>query len=292
MSMGLTLPCRRLALASLFVALAGPLNAARPSAVDAEGAIHSMFVHGSIDVGPDGRVQRYAIDNAEAYTPAIRAMLERVIPEWTFRTPEEGGVPHAVHSAMFLRLQANPADDGQFRVDIASAAFGGGSGAKAAASDKLASREMKPPRYPRDEIRAGIGAQLVAAVRVARDGSVEDVVIEQTNLTRIGTERAMARWRRDFEQEALAAMAQWRFAPPTTGSEAGRSSWSVRIPVVYTPGSEAQTAGRWQNFVPGPRHPVPWASEEEMATATDALPDGGIFPMKPELRLLTPLHQG
>jgi hypothetical protein len=87
-------------------------------------------------------------------------------------------------------------------------------------------------------------------------------------------------------------MAQWRFAPPTTGSEAGRSSWSVRIPVVYTPGSEAQTAGRWQNFVPGPRHPVPWASEEEMATATDALPDGGIFPMKPELRLLTPLHQG
>ena len=62
--------------------------------------------------------------------------------------------------------------------------------------------------------------------------------------------------------------------------------------MVYTPGSEAQTAGRWQNFVPGPRHPVPWASEEEMATATDALPDGGIFPMKPELRLLTPLHQG
>jgi hypothetical protein len=42
----------------------------------------------------------------------------------------------------------------------------------------------------------------------------------------------------------------------------------------------------------GPRHPVPWASEEEMATATDALPDGGIFPIKPELRLLTPLHQG
>jgi hypothetical protein len=37
---------------------------------------------------------------------------------------------------------------------------------------------------------------------------------------------------------------------------------------------------------------VPWATEEELATASDALPDGGVFPMTPTLRLLTPLNQG
>lgn len=288
--MGIRPSVRRLALASLLALLAGPLNAERHVGASTEGAIHSMFVRGSIEVGPDGKVQRYTIDDAEAYTPAIREMLERVIPEWTFRPVEDDGVPRAVRSEMFLRLQANPAGEGQFKVDIVSAAFRAGS--SSVPSDSLSMQQMTPPGYPRDENRAGIGAQVIAAVKVGRDGRVEDIVVEQTNLTQIGGARSMARWRRDFEEEAIAALTRWRFLPPATGPEADEPYWSVRIPVVYTPGSSGQTTGRWQSFVPGPRRPVPWASEDELATATDALSASGIFPMKPALQLLTPLNAG
>jgi len=281
--------CQRMVLAALLVAPWAPAQAGTPAA-EVEGAIHSMFVRGSIEVGPDGKVRQYVIDDAEAYTPAIRGMLERVIPAWTFRPVVRDGASAVVRSAMFLRLQARPAGDGGFKVEIASAAFGAGS--NSIPTDALATREMAPPRYPRDEIRAGIGAQVIAAVKVGADGSVEDVVVEQTNLTRVGSKAAMARWRHDFEQAAVAAAKQWRFIPPSSGPDAARPYWSARIPVVYTPGSMAQTAGRWQSFAPGPRHPVPWASEDELAVATDALPDSGIFPMKPALQLLTPLNQG
>ena len=90
----------------------------------------------------------------------------------------------------------------------------------------------------------------------------------------------------------LFAEARWRFAPPTTGPDAGRDYWSVRIPSVFTAGTAAKATGHWQNFVPGPRHPVPWATQEELANAADALPDSGIFPMTPALQLLTPLNAG
>lgn len=282
---------RCLVLATIAAVLAAPAHAGRRDSVaDADGAIHAMLVRGSIDVGPDGKVQQYTIEDADAYTPAIREMLERVIPAWTFRPPEGDGAPHAVHSSMFLRLQARPAGDGQFKVDIASAAFRGGPAA--VKTDALVSRQMAPPRYPLDELHAGVGAQVIAALRIGRDGRVEEVVIEQTNLAQTGSKRAMAQWRRDFEREVLTAAARWRFAPPTTGPDAGRDYWSVRIPSVFTAGTAAKATGHWQNFVPGPRHPVPWATQEELANAADALPDSGIFPMTPVLQLLTPLHQG
>lgn len=281
--------CRHIAMALL---LAAGTNAHAGAAADSppEPSIHSMFVEGSIDVGPDGKVQRFSIDHADAYGPVIRDMLDRVIPAWTFRPATGDGVPQVVHSPMYLRLEANPAGDGQFKVGIASAAFGAGS--SAIRSDSLANARMAPPKYPREEILARVGAQVIAAVKIGRDGRVEDAVIEQTNLTRSGTLRAMKQWRRDFEQAAIESVRQWRFVPPTTGPEAARPYWSARIPVVYTPGSIAASAGRWQTFVPGPRQPVPWASAAELATAVDALPGGSFYPMTPALQLLTPLNQG
>jgi hypothetical protein len=83
--------------------------------------------------------------------------------------------------------------------------------------------------------------------------------------------------------------------PPTTGADASRSYWSVRIPSIFTAGPGASSAGQWRTFVPGPQHPVPWATEEEQALAAgtlDALPGSGVFPLRPALQLLTPLNAG
>ncbi|MGN6113221.1 MAG: hypothetical protein ACTHOC_09515 [Luteimonas sp.] len=286
------LPLPTVATALLLVASATSV-AARKSEPLLDQAVHSMFVRGSIDVGPDGKVERSSIDDAEAYSPPIREMLDRVIPQWTFRPGAGDAAAQSVHSPMYLRLQANPAGDGQFKVDIASAAFGARSGRLP--SDSLSSARMGPPDYPHDELRAQVGAQVIAAIKVRRDGSVEDVVIEQTNLAQTGTKRAMAQWRKDFEKAVVAAARQWRFVPPTTGADASRSYWSVRIPSIFTAGPGASSAGQWRTFVPGPQHPVPWATEEEQALAAgtlDALPGSGVFPLKPALQLLTPLNAG
>ena len=51
-------------------------------------------------------------------------MLDRIVPQWTFRPVLVDGVAHPARSAMYLRLQAEPIGGDQFRIVVASAAFG------------------------------------------------------------------------------------------------------------------------------------------------------------------------
>lgn len=280
----------------LMLAASAPLLARTPAARVLDQAVNTLAVRGSIEIDVNGNVQRYTLEHPEAYSTAVREMLERIVPRWTFRPVLVDGAPVAARSAMYLRLQADPIGDGQFRIVVAGATFGNDGNAGPGTHVAVDVRSMPRPIYPKDEIRAQVGAQVLVVVRVGRDGRVEDAIAEQTNLAQLGTSRAMARWRRDFEAAAIASLKRWTFTIPTKGADADAPYWSVRIPIAYTAGNvPAGTPGKWNSYVPGPRRAIPWATDEEQAladTGLDALPDSGIFPLKPALQLLTPLNAG
>jgi hypothetical protein len=280
----------------LLLAASAPLLARAPVSRVLDKAVNTLAVKGSIEIDADGKVQRYTIEHPEAYSAAVRGMLERIVPQWTFRPVLVDGVPAAARSAMYLRLQAEPIGKGEFRIVVAGATFGDDGSAEPGTQIAVDVGTMRPPHYPVDEMRARVGGEVLVVVRVGRDGRVEDAIAEQTNLDQLGSKKAMARWRRDLEKAAIAGLKHWTFMPPTKGPEADEPYWSVRIPVAYTPGTvPASTPGRWESYVPGPRRAIPWATDEEQAlaeTGSDALPGSGVFPLKPALQLLTPLNAG
>lgn len=287
----------RTLLLCLLLAASAPLPARTPVGRVLDQAVNTLAVKGSIEIDASGKVQRYALEHPEAYSESVRGMLARVVPQWTFHPVLVDGVPVAARSAMYLRLQAEPIGDGQFRIVVAGATFDDDGSAGPGTQVDVDVRAMPPPKYPLDEMKARIGGQVLVVVRIGRDGRVEDAIAEQTNLDQLGTKKAMARWRRDLETAAVATLKHWTFTTPTRGPDAGAPYWSVRIPVVYTAGDTAPpgTPGQWDSYVPGPRRVIPWATEEEQALADnglDALPGSGIFPLKPTLQLLTPLNAG
>ena len=103
----------------------------------------------------------------------------------------------------------------------------------------------------------------------------------------------MALLRKQFTEVAVRAAKRWTFTPPTTGADARNESWLVRVPVEFVmqgDGPEAASAGQWDSYVPGPRNTdMPWAREKLLiAGDPDALPDGGIYPLRQGAMLLTP----
>lgn len=285
-------PLAAVVLSVLLLAASAPAPAGVPSE-ELDKVVSSLPVSGTIEVDPEGRVAGYAIKDAEAYDPAVLDMLARNIIRWNFTPVVIDGVARQARFDMYLRLQAKPLDDKRYAVEIASAAFGKKEAAKP--HTRVTSDEMRPPRYPLDEMRRGVGGTVVLALRIGPDGKVADVVAEQTNLKAVGRQGAMQQWRKHFEQEALAAARTWTFVPPTAGAAAGERAWEVRTPVVFIPfGAKQPGPGEWESYVPGSRREIPWrAKKKDVAdNGVDALPGGGLYPMEQPLHLLTKLNPG
>jgi TonB family protein len=202
------------------------------------------------------------------------------------------GVPRQARFDMFVRLQAKPLDDGRFEVSIASAAFGRKEAAAPHTAVAIRS-EREAPRYPEDEMRKGVGGTVVVLLRIGPDGNVVDSAVEQTNLSVVGRDGQMETWRKHLERATLAAAAHWTFDPPTVGEEAGKSHWTVRTPVVFTPAVRPAPVvpGQWQRYVPGPRYALAWKDEKQSAdNGVDSLPAGRLFPLQQPVQLLTSLN--
>ena len=66
----------------------------------------------------------------------------------------------------------------------------------------------------------------------------------------------------------------------------------MRVPVVFTLQNLGNPNGYWQEYVPGPRQPIPWEQQDAVSASADALPDTGAYPVGSELKLLTPAQDG
>ena len=167
------------------------------------------------------------------------------------------------------------------------------------ATDSITQKRMPPPRYPEEAFRNGGQGDVLLLVKVARDGTVADVIAEQVNMTVVAPERTMARMRDIFAKASISAARKWTFSPPTTGEDSTRDSWTVRVPVTFalnnSDNGQPERYGRWRAFIPGPRQAAPWRTPDGAGQAgSDLLPAGGVYMVdgtQRGLRLLTPLAQ-
>lgn len=250
----------------------------------------SLQLNGSLVVDTEGHVRSHELDPSAPLTPALKEFLARVISSWRFQPVLADGQVVNAKTTMHLRLVASRTEDDKFSIRIASTQFGSEQPEKT--SDGIHSLKLTPPKYPGAALYAEVNSAVYLVVQVGKDGKVLNADAEQVNLFSAGTDKQMQVLRKLFANAAIKAARQWTFAPPTTGEEAKKDSWLVRVPVEYRIGrerSEPRTS-QWETYIPGPRNTrMPWAQEElKLVGSPDALPSDGVYPLKQSVQLLTP----
>lgn len=255
----------------------------------------SMVLTGNIDVAVDGSVSNLVLDQREVLTSSIASFVDGTIRSWRFEPTLRDGAPVPVHAPLRVRLLGKPSGDGGMQVRMSSVDF---TQYNDTATDTVTRNRMTPPRYPEAAFRGGAQGDVLLLVRVARDGTVADVVAEQVNMGVVAPERTMQQLRELFAKASITAARKWTFAPPTTGENKDRADWTIRVPVSYTLGkdlkSRPEAYGTWRAFIPGPRQSAPWRQDDAQQAGSDLLPAGGVYMVdgvNRGLRLLTPLSK-
>lgn len=257
----------------VLLALAG-LVQARPSPVAARQAMEaSMLVTGEIMVDARGAVDRYEIDRREQIPPAVQEFIDRIIPGWQFEPVVVEGGAVAIHNRMSLLLVAKATGPESVKIDLRAASFF----PVRQEGYELEPVAMDPPVYPKLASELGISGTVYLVLRIAADGSVQDVAVEQVNLRNYGSTSDMDRWRMLLGRNAANKARQWRFSPPRQGEHASAADWTVRVPLAYALGDRRDSYGRWEAYVPGPVQRASWLAED--GVAPDALAQGGLYPV-------------
>lgn len=234
-----------------------------------------MLVVGEVEIDAAGQVLRYTIQHRDRLPKAVTTMIDSRVPLWTFEpvTLPEGQT--STRSLMSLRFVAHRAGESDYAVDLRSVSF------QALQPDAPETHELRlvdksSLEYPRSAARVGVSATVYAALRIDTAGKVTDAAIRQVKLRIDANERQLAFWRGEFAREALLQVKRLRFAPPTTGPDAGTGPWTITFPIDYTLTGEApwQEPGRWDSYRPGPIAMIPWVSPE--SRGADAPPDTAI----------------
>lgn len=258
----------------------------------------SMVVTGRVTIERDGSVSAWKIDQREELPAEVAALVDESAPVWQFEPVVIGGSPVRGHARMSLQIVAKPLADGDFGASIAGGYFGHAAltpqereatGATVEPDPRFASLvEMRPPRYPVEALRRNFEGTVHMALRVGRDGAVEDVVVERVDLAKIAAPWRMAQMRTLFADAAEAAARDWRARIPTLGVLSTEDFWTLRTRVDYALGASQRPYGDWQVYVPGPRSLIPW--ETAGATSTPGtLAPGAVHLGDTGPRLLTPL---
>jgi outer membrane biosynthesis protein TonB len=250
----------------------------------------SMLLTGKIVVAPDGSVRSYVVDKAEKVPPAVISLIANNVPKWKFEPTLLDGKPVAAEAEMSFRVVAKPIGDENFSISINGAEFGRGK-----LGESISSKKRVTPVYPPEAAHSGVSGTVYLLLRVGRQGQVVDAVAEQVNMTVLGSDTELERWRQVLANSALRAARQWTFDPPTSGKGVDAEYWLVRVPVNFNLRIDGMLRsggyGQWQAYVPGPRQPVPWFDNKPMAsTSADALPDGDIQQVDQGLHLTSPLN--
>ena len=279
--------------------LAGDATAQTARAVRATAEM-SMVLSGHIEVTPEGAVSSLVLDQKAMVAPGIASFVEGTIGGWRFEPTLRAGQAVATRAPLRVRLRGKAAADGGYEISMTSVDF---SEYDPKATDSVTRKNMPPPRYPEDVFRSGGQGDVLLLVKVARDGTVADVIAEQVNMTVVAPERTLAKMRDLLAKASTSGARKWTFIPPTTGENSTRDFWTVRVPVNFALNSDTgsngnaqpERYGRWRAYIPGPRQAAPWRKPDAVEQAgSDLLPAGGVYMVdgtQRGLRLLTPLAQ-
>lgn len=249
-----------------------------------------MLVSGTMDINPDGSVRSYTMDHAEKIPPIVLTLIKQSAPTWRFLVNTKHNV--IAQAKMSLRVEAEPVEDGKMAFSIEGVDFNEWSGP---ASAQLKERYMPPPLYPQSAIMEHVSATVYMILQIGRDGHVMELAPEQVNFTSPVSRMRAGYMERAFIATTTAGMRRWTFDVPTTGPDAGEPYWYACVPATFTisaEGTSRPTAayGSWQPYLPGPHLALPsWMqSQTGLASAPDAIPDGGITQLHSALHLAAP----
>lgn len=249
----------------------------------------SLLITGEVEIDQAGHLSHMTIDQREALPPGVVKLVETASSSWAFKPVVVDGRAMRAKGPMTLRVVARMLGEDRYQVQIRGATFGSD---EAKPDEVVTSVKMGPPKYPEVAFRLGVVGTVYLLVRVGRDGKVEDVMAEQTNLGVVAREREMNAFRGMLERASIASARKWMFALPKSGPEANEEHWVVRVPVDYRIGVAKSKYGTWESYIPGPRAIVPWADRGQMLAGADAMSDGSLYQLGTGLQLLTPLGPG
>jgi len=284
--------CLALALAAgcgLFAAV--PPATAQTRAEVRKSAEGSMVLTGQINIGLEGEVEAFALDQREKVPPNMVEFVERSVNAWRFEPVVREGKPVHARTRVSIRLLAQPgAADGKDRVTLDAANFGE---YDQTSTDQVTSVALPPPAFPSLALDLGGSGDVMLLVQVGRDGKVMDVVAEQVNLRVLGDERRMQKLREAFARLSVnTARRRWTFRAPTTGDEVGKPFWTVRVPISFDFNEVNRAYGKWNVYIPGPRAKASWLTGDQPdQDLAGLLPAGGVYMADADNgpRLLTPL---
>lgn len=250
----------------------------------------SMMVTGSISIEPDGSVSQLAIDGRDKLPVSVVKVVEDSGSSWKFEPLLTDGVPRKANARMNVRVVGKTNEAGEYAVTIRNAYFSESTMTVAEfrnRPDSIKPIRMPIPIYPVEAYRRGARGTAYVAVKVGRQGTVEDAIVQQVNLRYVGSESDMKRMRELFTGSVLAVIRKWTFRVPAESDPA--EFWTVRVPFGYE--VEKNKYGKWQVYIPGPVQPIPWSkSASAEYRSPDALVPGAIYEVGAGLRLLTPLQ--
>jgi len=247
----------------------------------------SMLVTGKITISKKGLVAGYQLDHPDKLPKVVVSLLSRYIPRFRFKPVMCHGKAVAGMASMTLRLLAKQTGKNHYSVSVTGYQFGSENPAFS-----LQYRHRSPPNYPANEdSRVLVGGTVYLLLQVNREGRVMHVYAQQVNLTETPGDphfispSLMQRWRRDFAHAAVHAAGKWTFKIPKKGPAASLPYWYARIPVEFS--IRHHGYGQWVSYVPGPRKPVPWLNNKQIARGSvDAQVPGTVHTLNQQLQLV------
>ena len=268
-------------LASVFTA-----DAAGTKAEVRETIENSMLVTGTIDIGIDGAAIGHRLDEPEKVPEVVRDLVVKAATQMRFEPVLLDGKPVKARAKMGVRVVARKLENGNYQLRIASTSFGeqGGDDAESVTKEK-----MRPPEYPANAYLRNVSGTVYLVLKIGRQGTVEDLAVEQVNLTVLGNERQMEQSRKWLAEASVDAARKWTFKIPTRGESVDAPFWSVCVPVEFMLRNQKKPAdGQFEAYIPGPRSRPAWIDADEAMQNPDAMIAGGLYQVGKGPRLLTP----
>lgn len=251
--------------AAFLMAVAGVAHAADDPVLD-------LVAIGTLEVGPDGSVLDYTLEND--LEPAVATLVDRTVREWAFEPVLVDGTPVIAVTRMRLELEAVP-QGGDYALRVADVLLG---------APDPATRQ--PPVYPPAALDEHLSARVSLLLQVDANGTVQDVHVEQVSLSeRMG--KREERFRGYFAKASREAAMAWTFEMgEIIGGEPVAAR--LRVPVDF----EMRRLDGWSeraSYVAGPFHPSPWADADatmgEAGADTLKLADGEVQPLDSRVKL-------
>lgn len=200
---------------------------------DIEAPVLVTRVDAHIVIDKSGRIAEYT-PRTELPAPLAEHVRDMVMAVQFFPVEVDGRVVNA-ETDMRVAIAANRLDDGSMRLVLDNVSFPKTQAVPKAAFNETRGAHKVPPMYPRDALRLGANADVLAVLHFGADGSVTDAAVQQSALVHARARPGdAAHVLALFEKSTLQSLRQWKVDPAGMPEDSRSGDGFVAyIPVTY-----------------------------------------------------------